>query len=196
MQHICTPEQWRPVVGFGGRYEVSSVGNVRSLPKTFYDSKGRPRRMPGKVLKATVVPAGYHKVWLFGDDGKSYRYVHRLMLEAFIGPCPDGYYGCHWDDDPGHNCLGNLRWSDPTGNVFDTIRNGEHGMVNRTHCPQGHPYSPENTYFYFHGGTNVRRCKICTNERGRRWDKANPGKRNEYKSRWRAKRRTEGKPVS
>lgn len=173
MQHICTPEEWRPVSGFGGRYEVSSIGVVRSLPKTFRDSKGRPRRMPGRTLKATVVPEGYHKVWLFGDGEKSYRYIHRIMLEAFVGPSPEGHYGCHWDDDPGHNCLGNLRWADPTENVLDCVRNGEHGMANRTHCPQGHPYSPENTYRYFHGGTNVRRCKICTNVRGRRYRQRN-----------------------
>lgn len=167
MQHTHESEEWRSVPGFDGRYEVSSTGFVRSLPKTFHDSLGRPRRMPGKVLKATVVPEGYHKVWLFGDGGKSYRYVHRLVLEAFVGPCPEGFFGCHWDDDQDNNHLANLRWASPTENVHDAIRNGMHGMAQRTHCPQGHPYSRENTYRYKHK-TNVRRCKTCAADEQRR----------------------------
>lgn len=175
MQHICPPEKWRQVPGFDGRYEVSNWGKVRSNEATFYDKIGRRRRMPGRTLKATIVPEGYSKVWLFSSGGKSYLYVHRLVLEAFVGACPDGFYGCHWDDDKGHNCVGNLRWAHPSENNRDAVRNGTHGMSNRTHCPQGHPYSEENTYEYFHGGVNVRRCKLCTNARGRYYRQRNIG---------------------
>ena len=53
------PEEWRPVVGWEGLYEVSSLGRVRSLDRIEVVRRlgslvQRPRR--GKVLKAG--PAG------------------------------------------------------------------------------------------------------------------------------------------
>lgn len=60
-----------------------------------------------------------------GDSGvKKMCYVHRLILEAFIGPCPDGMEGCHFDDDPSNNRLTNLRWDTPKANKADAFRNG------------------------------------------------------------------------
>jgi len=43
-----------------------------------------------------------------------------------------------------------------------TIRKPCHGT--ETHCPHGHPYSPENTYYRKRGG---RECKTCVNARNR-----------------------------
>lgn len=40
---------------------------------------------------------------------------------------------------------------------------------NRTHCPSGHPYSPENTRTYRYGLYRNRVCKACRDERGREW---------------------------
>jgi hypothetical protein len=58
-------------------------------------------------------------------DGKPRQfYVHRLILEAFVGPCPDGLEGLHHDDDHTNNRIGNLRWGTHVANVEDSRRNG------------------------------------------------------------------------
>lgn len=58
-------------------------------------------------------------------DGKSwFRYVHRLVLEAFVGPCPKGMECCHEDDNYTNNRLGNLRWDTRLASCRDAGRNG------------------------------------------------------------------------
>lgn len=50
----------------------------------------------------------------------------RLVLEAFVGPCPDGMECCHWDDDQNNNVVSNLRWGTKSDNAMDRIRNGKY----------------------------------------------------------------------
>lgn len=49
-------------------------------------------------------------------------YLHRIILETFVGPCPKGMEGCHNDGDPFNNCISNLRWDTRRSNVDDTIK--------------------------------------------------------------------------
>ena len=53
------------------------------------------------------------------------RYGHRLVLEAFVGRCPEGMECCHEDGDPANNRLDNLRWGTPKSNGEDRVRLGE-----------------------------------------------------------------------
>jgi len=72
-------EEWRPVVGFEGMYEVSSLGRVRSL---------QPRWCNVRILKLWLTRDGYPQVHLrLGNVSKLVR-VHRLVAEAFIGKAP------------------------------------------------------------------------------------------------------------
>lgn len=50
--------------------------------------------------------------------------IHRLVLETFIGPCPNGMEGCHNDGNPLNNHLDNLRWDTHKKNVEDSIKHG------------------------------------------------------------------------
>jgi hypothetical protein len=51
--------------------------------------------------------------------------IHRLVLEAFVGPCPEGMECRHHPDrDPANNRLENLRWGTRTENVADMKRDG------------------------------------------------------------------------
>jgi hypothetical protein len=52
------------------------------------------------------------------------RFVHRLVLEAFVGPCPEGMECCHYDGNPLNNHLGNLRWDTHKNNEADKRRHG------------------------------------------------------------------------
>lgn len=111
-------EQWKAVVDYEGRYEVSSKGRVRSLR-----SRHGLRKKP-LLLKQQPGDAGHLMVGLYDGNGRRIGLVHRLMLEAFVGPCPDGQQCCHKDDRPENNTLKNLRWDTPAGNSRDAVRNG------------------------------------------------------------------------
>ncbi len=104
-------EEWRPVVGYEGRYEVSNLGGVRSLPRTM-DARhgGSPDgyHMKGRVLKKNTSPNGYFFVPL--GKGKI-GYIHRLVLEAFV-PNPENKPCCdHIDANKQNNKVTNLRWA-------------------------------------------------------------------------------------
>lgn len=52
--------------------------------------------------------------------------IGRAVLEAFVGPCPDGMECCHYDDDATNNRLSNLRWDTASANMSDRCRNSGH----------------------------------------------------------------------
>lgn len=107
-----------PVVGYESLYEVSDLGRVKSRDRV--DPLGRPRE--GQLL----TPAGLRHLHVTLSDrgAKKQRTVHRLVLEAFVGPAPEGTEGCHWDGDPKNNRLDNLRWDTRIANIQDAIRHG------------------------------------------------------------------------
>jgi len=83
-------EEWRAVPGYEGRYEVSNMGQVRSLTHETVDTCGRRREFPGKVLAATPTAGPYPMINLRkGPSSRAVR-VHELVLLAFVGPRPEG----------------------------------------------------------------------------------------------------------
>jgi len=76
--------------------------------------------------KATQV--GYLLVVLCRDGKTFNRLVHRLVLLAFVGPCPEGMECCHNNGNPADNRLENLRWDTKSANQKDRIL---HGTTNR-----------------------------------------------------------------
>lgn len=150
-------ESWKPVVGYEGIYEVSDLGRIRSLARL--DSRGR--RRSAKIRALSRQKSGHLTVGLCRSGAKKSAGVHRLVLEAFVGPCPPGMEACHWNDIPDDNRLENLRWDTRSANAADSVRNGTHSQSRVTHCPRGHEYTDENTYRYPAGN---RACKECRRE--------------------------------
>ena len=112
--------EWRPVVGYEGQYEVSSCGIVRGVDRVL--SHGH--RWKGRVLRQKRIGAGYLAVDLCKDSKYTTKLIHRMVLEAFVGPCPEGRQGCHGDGDKTNNCVANLRWDTPLGNAADRHEHG------------------------------------------------------------------------
>lgn len=110
-------EEWRPVAGFEGLYEVSDHGRVRSVRAGNHVNK----RLQGKVLKERTNKVGYPVVSLYrgGKATRKERTVHRLVLEAFVGPAPDGCEVLHGDGTKINNHLSNLRWGTRSENMRD-----------------------------------------------------------------------------
>ena len=152
-------EEWRPVVGYEGDYEVSSCGRVRSLDR-LVQRPTSPFRARGRTLKPVLV-RGYPLVTLRG--GRRHL-VHVLMLEAFVGPRPEGMYGCHWDDVKTNNVLSNLRWDTPAANSEDKRRHGNVYMSNKAGCPAGHALAEPNLVAA-HVREGHRGCLSCCRAR-------------------------------
>jgi hypothetical protein len=92
------------------------------------------------------------------------RFVHQLVLEAFVGPCPPGMECLHANDDATDNRLVNLRWGTHTENVQDCLRNGHNHFANKTHCKRGHPLSGDGADVYIKPNGGGRQCLICVRE--------------------------------
>lgn len=60
------------------------------------------------------------RVWLSGPK----EWAHRMVAEAFLGPCPKGLEVCHGDGNPINNRVGNLRYDTHRNNMLDAIQHG------------------------------------------------------------------------
>ena len=68
-----------------------------------------------------------------GINGRHYL-IHRLVLETFIGPCPEGEVCRHLDGDKRNNSLNNLCWGTLKENTQDAIRHGTHSQPRGRWC--------------------------------------------------------------
>lgn len=131
-------EIWKPVVGWEGLYEVSDRGRMRSVDRlTVFQIKGvsATRFSRGKILKPRMT-GGYLRVNLCGSGGIiKHKMVHIAVLDAFIGPCPEGLQARHLDGNATNPRLGNLKWGTWEENAEDKRRHGRwqcgerHGMA-------------------------------------------------------------------
>lgn len=157
------PEIWKPVVGYEGIYEVSNMGRVKSLERRVPSGEGRTRLNKERILKPGINRGTHQYVNLSNkqnpDDKAISRYVHQLVMEAFVGPRPKGMHVCHWNDNGLDNRLSNLRYDTPSGNAYDRVRNGGHYQALKTHCDKGHEFTTENTFT--NGSSGRRGCKTC-----------------------------------
>ena len=128
-------ENWKPVKGFEGYYEVSDLGRVRSVDRVVYDRVRKCNRLlKGKVLTIRDNGHGYKAV-MFCREHKIYnKYVHILVAETFLDNPDKLPYVNHRDENKGNNVSTNLEWCDGsynnrygtrTQNWYETrIRNG------------------------------------------------------------------------
>ena len=111
-------EEWRPVVGYEGWYEISNQGQVKRV------AGGRGVRRP--ILNPTVGKVGYKSVTLStGTAANRPRlYVHSLVAGAFIGVRPPGYTVNHKDGDKLNNFAANLEYVTRGDNLRHAARIG------------------------------------------------------------------------
>ena len=109
-------ERWRWVPGYEGLYQVSDHGQVLSM--------ARPKVPQDHLLKQQSTRTGYMTVSLWQNGRAWLITVHRLVLIAFTGPCPDGQEARHLDGNPANNLLPNLQWDTDAANGLDRVRHG------------------------------------------------------------------------
>jgi hypothetical protein len=100
---------WVPLPGYTGIYEINLQGQVKRIKAVAGTSAGR-------ILKDWDA-RGYRGVWLCDGGQKKFCMVHRLLMEAFIGPCPPGYQVNHKNGVKDDNRLENLEYVTPSQNI-------------------------------------------------------------------------------
>lgn len=146
-------EVWKYVPGYEGLYQVSTLGNVRSIGRTV---KGRFHN--GKDLKLRYDPDGYRRVMLCKNGKVKGFKVHRLVAMAFI-PNPNNYPMInHKDETKDNNNVFNLEWCTAAyNNTYGTVKQrqaeklrgrplyhfrGEKNFMYGKHiCRGDHPYA-------------------------------------------------------
>lgn len=113
---VSNSEEWRPMVGFDGKYLVSNLGRASALLRGSQSCR--------KILRLSLCHGGYLKISLASRDGQVTRKIHRLVAEAFLGPCPDGMQVNHKDGDKHNNVICNLEYVTPKQNVQHALISG------------------------------------------------------------------------
>jgi len=131
-------EEWRPVVGYEGLYAVSNLGRVKNVrPPTTRPTRradGTPSDIRGGRIR-TLSPnqRGYHTLLLSKDGVTRHHAVHTLVLEAFVGPRPEGYMCNHLDCDGTNNTLSNLSWVTAQENMTYMVSLGR-SLIGEKNC--------------------------------------------------------------
>ena len=123
---LSQTEQWRTIPGYEGKYEVSDAGRIRSLRNRGPNwDIARPEPLMRVLSKNKK--SGYIDVSLCDQNAHMKRVlVHRLVLIAFVGPCPPGHQASHLNGERTDNRLENLAWELVPAN---NLRKHEHGTM-------------------------------------------------------------------
>ena len=106
-------EEWKPIKGYEGLYEVSNMGRVKSL-----------RYGKARILRTPDNLRGYKSVILSKQATRKIKRVHRLVAEAFIPNPMNLPVVNHLDGDKYNNCATNLEWCTYQENSIHAIKTG------------------------------------------------------------------------
>ena len=173
MENQKEKEQWLPIPGYEGFYEVSNLGRVKSLAREVPAKGGGVQMTKEAIMSFTSHKAGYHQVSLRRDGERKKELVHRLVLLVFSGYPEENQEGRHLNDVKTDNRLENLRWGSRTENLMDRQANGIDYYRNLTHCPLGHSLEGDNLMpSQIKRAGKTRSCLACNRARSNL--KANP----------------------
>ena len=101
-------EIWENIQGYEGEYQISNLGQVKSLSKTCFVNGGSYTRRE-KILKQSIV-AGYNTVCLYKETTKRNFKVHRLVASSFVPNPANLPHVNHIDENKQNNSADNLEW--------------------------------------------------------------------------------------
>lgn len=121
-------EIWKEVVGYEGYYEISNLGNLRSIDRYIEKSNGVIQYVKGKYIPGNLTSDGYIRVKLNKNGITKSTGIHRLVAESFIEkPISEEYLEVnHIDFNRTNNKFDNLEWSTHRQNIDHSCNNGNY----------------------------------------------------------------------
>ena len=110
-------EIWKPIKGYEGLYEVSNLGNIKSLSRKINDYRGKNARTIGEKILKQGIRNTYYIVQLHKEGIRKSHQVHRLVAEAFIPNLENKEIINHLDYNRLNNVVSNLEWCNQKENV-------------------------------------------------------------------------------
>lgn len=109
-QRISSKEEWKPVVGYEGLYEVSSFGRVRSLVRKW--------KRTAHILYSSINSQWYVRCNLYRNSKSKSHKIHRLVGKSFISNTWNKQYINHINWVKHDNRINNLEWCTPSENLL------------------------------------------------------------------------------
>jgi hypothetical protein len=162
-------EEWRPVVGTEGEFEVSNLGHVVSVAPAGVRT-ARNLNPSGSKGRYRLVAIRYP------GRGWVNRLVHHLVLEAFVGPRPQDQECLHDDNDGSNNRLTNIKWGTKKENRADQHRHGTRPFrevraidgSDHLQCTKCGEWKPFDEFRRLAAAQSILKknswCKVCQNE--------------------------------
>lgn len=126
-------ENWGDIPGFEGRYQVSDLGRVKSLPflqrYLLRNGKEAYRRTRERIRIPQFNNSGYAMVHLYLEDVAYPRLIHRLVAEAFVAG--EGATVNHKDGVKSNNTAKNLEWASYSENHLHAVAMGLNTQARR-----------------------------------------------------------------
>jgi len=82
-------EIWKDIPNYEGLYQVSNLGNVKSLSKIVWSGKVYYKAIE-RILKPGINSCGYYTVNLWKSQIKKNKTVHQIVSETFLNHIPNG----------------------------------------------------------------------------------------------------------
>lgn len=115
--HLEIEEVWQHTLTLGDYYQVSNLGQVRSVDRVVYHSDGKITHHQSRILKQGINHKGYNVVYPSFGGKKKTLFVHRLVAEAFCARSRVDAEVNHKDECKTNNSWYNLEWCTTAYNV-------------------------------------------------------------------------------
>lgn len=128
---MANREIWKPVPGYEGFYEVSSLGRIRGVDRVIMRKNGKKYTVKGAILSPSKTRRdGYLEISLRREGNQKTHKIHRLVMLTFVGEPPEGKYEVdHKDGDPENNRLSNLEYVSKKENYMRMAANQGRGAL-------------------------------------------------------------------
>lgn len=170
-------EEWRDIPGFEGLYQVSNLGNTRSVRRCVPSGRGHDKWIGGVTLKKRIIKSGsklvYNSLCLWKQGKPYYRLLHRIVALTFI-PNPENKTEVnHKDLNTRNNRVDNLEW-------VTTLENHRHSRISRTKGLEAKNVkltkeavfdirSRASTYLEYMDKYGISQATVSCVQRGRTW---------------------------
>ncbi len=137
-------EIWKDIQGYEGLYQVSNLGNVKSLHFGAKANHPKWQNQPQKLLKQRIATSGYLRVELYKPNSRKCFYVHSLVATTFLDRTTEKSEINHIDGNKLNNNVENLEWVTRSENQLHAISLGLRSpspMIGKTggKSPRSHP---------------------------------------------------------